>query len=311
MAKYTQLGTHEIHYLAQRYKLEISDYSVIMGGAANSSFLLKAHENEYVLTIADDKPVEDVFNLAGLLEHLADYGFPTSRVVASGNSEKITLFRGKAVMVKEYIPGATIRHISWDGLYSLGLILGRLHQIPAPDFIPQTHSYGVTHFHNAFGLYFDAEFEDRLAQMKDQIKCDMPSGLPRGLIHADVFWDNVIYQNGEFQALIDFEDACKYLLVYDLASALFGTCVEAGKLNLNKASQIIKGYEQIRVLEAEERKALKLSTVYAGVAISFWRYLKYNLHNPTQENNNLHKKTAAIADRIHAIPTDKFNQVFV
>jgi homoserine kinase type II len=311
MAKYTQLGLHEIRSLAQRYKLEITDYSVIEGGAANSSFFLNANGNEYVLTIADDKSVENVNILVGLLDYLAENGFPTSRVVVSGEGEKITLFRGKAVIVKEYIPGVTKRKISKDGLFSLGSILARLHQIPAPDFIPQTHSYGVELFPNAVGLNFDAEFEDSLTQMGDHFKSEIPRGLPRGLIHADVFWDNVIYLNGGFQALIDFEDACNYFKVYDLASALFGSCVKGGKLNLDKASQIIKGYEQVRVLEADERRALQISTVYAGVAISFWRYMKYNLYNPTEENKNLHKKTAEIADRIHAIPADIFGQVFI
>jgi homoserine kinase type II len=311
MAKYTQLGAHEIRFLAQRYKLEVSDYSVIEGGAANSSFFLSANGNEYVLTIADDKPVDAVFGLVGLLDHLAEYEFPTSRVVASRDGEKVTLFRGKAVVVKEYIPGATKRYISMDGLFSLGLSIARLHHIPAPKFIPQTHSYGFDLFPDAFGLGFDAEFEDVLLQMRDRLKGEIPFGLPRGLIHADVFWDNVLYLNGQFQALIDFEDACNYFKIYDLASALFGTCVVNGKLNLDKTSQIIKGYEQIRVLERDERMALQSFTVYAGVAISFWRYMKYNLYNPTEENKNLHKQTAKIADRIHAIPADRFRQVFI
>lgn len=310
MAKYTKMGVHDIRFLAQRYKLEISAYSVIEGGAANSSFLLNTNGSEYVLTIADDKSVDEVFNLAGLLDHLANHGFPTSRVVPSSEGKRITLFQEKAVMVKKFIPGTTIRHIPLGGLYSLGIFLGRLHQIPAPDFIPQTHSYGVKHFHNAFGLNFDAEFEDSLARMRNTITSEMPSGLPRGLIHADVFWDNTIFLNREFQALIDFEDACNYFYIYDLASALFGTCVEDGKLNLDKASQIIDGYEQIRIIEEDEKRSLKLATVYAGVVISFSRYLKYNMHNPTKKKKFLHKKTSEIAKRIQAIPDMKFNHVF-
>ena len=311
MAKYTELGDHEICLLAQRYKLEVTDHSVIAGGAANSSFFLIANGKEYVLTIADDKPVEAVFNLVGLLDHLIEYEFPTSRAISSLEGEKVTIFQDKAVVLKEYIPGSTVRYISKEGLFSLGLTLARLHQIPAPDFIPQTHTYGSTQFPNAAGLNCDVEFEDWLAQRGDNYLSERPMDLPRGIIHADVFWDNVIYLDGEFQALIDFEDACNYFYVYDLASALFGTCVDAGKLNLKKASQIIKGYEQIRVLTEDERRALQLFSVYSGVAISYWRYMKYNLHNPIEENKNLHKKTAKIADGIQAIPADIFSQIFV
>jgi homoserine kinase type II len=311
MAKYTQMGADDIRFLAHKYGLEVKDYSEIEGGAANSSFFLKANGNEYVLTIADDKPVEDVFNLASLLEHTADFGFPTSRLIRSEKGKKLTLFQEKAVMLKKYIPGTTIRHVPEEGLFSLGMILGHLHQIPVPDYIPQTHPYGASYFDNAYGLDFDAEFEDNLAQMEEQIKSEMPSRLPRGLIHADVFWDNVLFLNGDLQALIDFEDACNYFFVYDLASALFGTCIEAGKLNLDRASHIIKGYEQVRVMEENERRVLKLSTVYAGVAISYWRYLKYNVYNPSPGRKNLYKKTSAIAERINAIPSRKFNLIFI
>ena len=173
------------------------------------------------------------------------------------------------------------------------------------------HTYGSDQFSKAAGLNCDVGFEDWLAQMGADYLRERPLGLPRGLIHADVFWDNVIYLNGEFQALIDFEDACNYFYVYDLASALFGTCVDAGKLDLEKATQIIKGYEQIRVLEEDERRALQLFSVYSGVVISYWRYMKYNLNNPTEENKNLHKRTAEIADGIRAIPAKMFHQVFI
>jgi len=309
MAIYTKLGDHEIRLLAQRYKLEVTGHSVIEGGAANSSFFLKTDGKEYVLTIADDKPVEAVFNLVGLLDHLVEHEFPTSRVISSIKGEKVTIFRDKAVVVKEYIPGHTVRHISNQGLFSVGMTLARLHQIPAPDFIPQTHTYGSDQFSKAVGLNYDMEFEEWLAQMGDTYLCERPKGLPRGLIHADVFWDNVLFNHGEFQAIIDFEDACNYFFVYDLASALFGTCVDAGKLNLDKASHIIRGYEQIRLLERDEKRALQLFSVYSGVAISYWRYMKYNLHNPTEENKNLHQKTANIADGIDAIPNDLFRHI--
>jgi homoserine kinase type II len=311
MAKYTNLGAHEIRLLAQRYGLKVTDHSVIEGGAANSSYFLYADGKEYVLTIADDKSVESGFKLVGLLDHLVEHGFPTSRAISSSTGAKVTVFRDKAVMVKKYIPGNTVRHISKEGLFSLGSTLARLHQIPAPAFIPQTHTYGSDQFSKAAGLNCDVGFEDWLAQMGADYLRERPLGLPRGLIHADVFWDNVIYLDGEFQAIIDFEDSCNYFYVYDLASALFGTCVDAGKLDLEKASQIIKGYEQIRVLEADERRALQLFSVYSGVAISYWRYMKYNLHNPTAANKNLHKRTAEIADGIRAIPADIFSHVFV
>ena len=261
MAKYTQLEPHEILALTKRYGLKVSEYSAIEGGAANSSFFLKANGNEYVLTVADDRSVEEVFVLINLLDRLAEFKFPTSRVVPTLDGEKVIFYGEKAVYVKEFIPGTTVRNISKNGLFSLGMSLAKLHQIPSPKSIPQTHSYGMDYFCNAYGKNFDPEFEDWLAQKEEYFEGELSNRLPRGLIHADVFWDNIIYNDDEFQALIDFEDACHYFIVYDLASAFHGICMEAGELNLKKATQIVKGYEQIRALESEEKNALQALTV--------------------------------------------------
>lgn len=310
MGKYTQLEPYEILALTKRYGLKVSEYTAIEGGAANSSFFFRAKGNEYVLTVADDRSVEEVLVLVNLLDHLAEHEFPTSRVVSTLDGEKVIFYGEKAVYIKEFIPGTIIRKISKGGLLSLGMSLARLHQIPSPKGIPQTHSYGMYYFSSAYGKNFDPEFEDWLGQKEGFFKGEISNGLPRGLIHADVFWDNIIYDNDEFQALIDFEDACNYFKVYDLGSAFHGICVEGGELNLKKAAQIVKGYEQFRDLESNEKKALQVLTVYAGVAISYWRYLKYNLTNPVEEKKNFHKKSAEVADRIQAIPAEIFSQVF-
>jgi len=134
MANYTSLETYEIHSLAKRYGVEVSE-----------------------LTISDNRPLEDVINMVRLLDFLAEYDFPASRVVPLLDGEKVTVYREKPVILKSYIPGETIRNIPEKGLYTLGLTLARLHQIPAPDFIPQTHSFGLDTFSEAMGLNFDVE----------------------------------------------------------------------------------------------------------------------------------------------------------
>jgi len=126
------------------------------------------------------------------------------------------------------------------------------------------------------------------------------------LIHCDVSWDNIIFLNGEFQGLIDFEDACEFFKVYDLSSAFYGMCMDDGVLDLEKASKILRGYQEIRPLDEDERSMLQLFAVYVPVALSAWRYMKYNLYNPIEEKKNKHLETAAI----QALPPEEFNQLF-
>jgi homoserine kinase type II len=310
MAKYNTLEAHEIRELALRYGIKVSDFHTIEAGNANSSYYLNAAGREYVLTVSDDKSLDKNIHITRLLDHLAEYNFPAPRVIPLLDGGKVTHYRDMPVILKTYLPGEIIRNIPEKGLYTLGLTLARLHQIPAPDFIPQTHSFGLDKFSDAMNLNFDVEFEDWLAEKGEWIKKMMPTGLPRSLIHCDVSWDNIIWLDGEFQALIDFDDACKFFKVYDLSSAFYGTCMQDSTLDLGKASHILRGYQEIRPLEQGERAMLQPFAIYVTTALSAWWYLKYIVHNTMEELKNKHRERVVIAEMIQAIPPEEFNRVF-
>jgi homoserine kinase type II len=310
VAKYTKLTSQEIHHLALQYNLSVITSAALEGGAANSSFLLNTAEDQFILTVIDDEPYSDANIIADILIHLEQHDFPTSRLVVATNGKKVTSYKEKPVLVKHYIPGETIFQISDEGLFALGQVLAQLHDIPPPDFVRHELSYGQTYFANAYGLGFDPAYEEWLARQQSDFLAQCPDGLPRSLIHADVFWDNIIYLDGEFKALIDFESVSYYYSVFDVACAISGTCVEVdGILNIKKAAQIVSGYQQIRQLTPGEQGALHLFTLYTVVTISYWRYMKYNLHNPNEEKKYLHREKMALANHIKAIPTAVFNQV--
>ena len=310
MAQYTKLTYKEIQQLAQQYNLSVSNYAALEGGAANSSFLLNTAEGQFILTVTDDEIFSDAVVVADSLCYLEQYDFPTSRLVKAANSEKVTRYKNKDVLVKRYIPGETNFQISDEGLFALGQVLAQLHAIPPPDFVPHELSYGQAFFANAYGLGFDSAYEEWLELQQADFLAKCPDGLPRSLIHSDVYWDNIIYREGEFQALIDFENSCYYFSVFDIASAISGTCIEVdGTVNLKKAAQIVAGYQQSRPFTPEEKSALQLFTSYAVTGISFWRYMKYNVHNPTEEKKFLHRERMMVAKHIQAIPTAEFNQV--
>lgn len=310
MAQYTQITSQEIHQLAERYKLTLKDYAALEGGMANSSFLLDAQKGQFILTIAEEKTFAEALNLAALLDHLAQHQFPASRLLVAANGKKVTRFREKAVLVKRYIPGETVMQIPPEGLFALGQALAQLHAVPPPETVPCELDYGESYFDNAYGLGFDPAYEVWLERQQDRFLTCCPDDLPQSLIHGDVFWDNIIYQGGEFQALIDFDDSCYYYSIYDLGNAISGICVSTeGTVNLDKAAHIVTGYQDTRPLTPKEQDTLKLFTHYSVVAISYWRYMKYNLLNPIEEKKNLHREKMALADHIRAIPPAEFNEV--
>lgn len=311
MAQYINITRQEIHRLAQRYNITVKNYTALEGGMANSNFLLDAASGQYILTIAEEKPYTEVVMVASVLDHLAQYQFPASRLLVADNGEKVTCFHDKAVLVKQYIVGETILQISNAGLFALGQALAQLHAVPPPEIIQRELPYGEAFFSSAYGLGFDPAYEDWLARQQADFLSRSLDDLPQSLIHGDVGWDNIIYLDGEFQALIDFDDSCYYFSIYDVANAISGTCVEAdGTLNLEKAAQVVAGYQHIRPLFPKEQDALHLFTHYSVVALSWWRYMKYNVHNPIEEKKYLHRKKMELADHIQAIPPVEFCKIF-
>ena len=101
---------------------------------------------------------------------------------------------------------------------------------------------GVDLIYNHKGIDY---FVDEKAQL-DYINKNLPRGLPKSIVHGDLFDDNILVDQGKYHSIIDFEDSCNYYRAYDLGSILFGVCIEYGKLNRRKASQILKGYQKRR-----------------------------------------------------------------
>jgi homoserine kinase type II len=131
------------------------------------------------------------------------------------------------------------------------------------------------------------------------------------LIHGDLFYDNVLFHNRKFKAMIDFEEICNYCKVFDLGMALMSICAADGKLNLENACALVKGYLDNGKLEEAERNALQLMVETAAVATSCWRFWKYNIHDPTPERAQTHWEMAQFAEHVRAIPKEDFtSQVF-
>ncbi len=305
MARYSKLQENEIRALAIQYNLELINFTSIEGGAGNSSFLLSTAQGEFILTVFEIS-INRVVNLSKLLGHLEEYEFPTTRWIHRIEGGPITTHQGKPVLIKPYISGQVVRNSEDIQLTQIGNAMAHLHQIPAPDYLPDKHDYGLETFPRAFGHHIDPEFEDWLKQKYDFLRKSILPELPTGLIHGDLFYDNILFDGKQFKAIIDFEEACHYCFVFDLGMGIVGLCAEGTSINLPKVRALISGYQQIRVLEEREKAALQLMVAYAAAATSSWRFWKYNLDTPMPEKANLHRAMMQIAKDANSIPKEKF-----
>jgi len=310
MARYVQLQKNDIEKIADSYDLTIFNYEPIEGGAGNSSYLLRTLLGNYVLTVFDDKAPVSVANMGQLLLHLAGYEFPTTRLLPTTKSGKTTtMYRDKPVMLKAFIAGQVCNNLDAAMLCQVGKAMARLHQVPVPDYLPDKHSYGLHVFSNVIGQNIDQKYESWLAKRVDYLERHIPLGLPYGLIHGDLFYDNVLFEEKEFKAIIDFEEACHYYKGFDLGMGILGLCTDNNSVILEKAQELVWGYQQIRILEKNEKETLQLFVEYAAIATSYWRFWKYNVHTPLEEKAVKHWQMVHLADDIAAIPKTKFMEV--
>lgn len=309
MAQYTQINEQDIRIIANRYRININDFTPIEAGEANSSFLLDSDEKRYILTICDGKSLSEVDKLAKVLIQLANHGYLTSRVCFTADGTPVTKLDGKPAMLKTWLPGTTLRDQEQGDYRPIGQAIARLHNIPVPDGLPDDLPYGLARMSNAIGKGIDCEYEQWLVHKINHISETLPVGLPKGFIHGDLFADNILYQQGESVAIIDFEDACNYYLAYDLGSALFGSCIKDRKLDFKRSRDLINGYIGIRQLSEQEWCSIQFFAVYAGAAISAWHYLAHNVYHPDSKKSTKHALSVQVTEYISNIPKDEFLQM--
>ena len=309
MAIYTRIQASDLEKIVAPYQIEVVDFAPIEGGNTNSNYHIKAKKGEYMLTIAEEKSLPGVQRLASLLQWLGEHHFLTSSVHASITGEMVTQYAEKPILVKKWIYGTVHEYFSTDELTQIGSSMAQLHQIPAPDYLPQSHPYGQQVFSSVIGKGLDTEYEHWLKERLQFLKKHLPEDIPRGLVHGDIFFDNVLFENNKIKAIIDFEEACNYYLIFDLGMGVLGLCRTDGTIDLNKARALIKGYEQIRSLVFLERDSLQLFIEYAAIATSWWRFWKYNIHSPNADLRNKHWKMVQLAKEVEILDKEHFLKI--
>jgi len=320
MATYTKLNQQDIQSLAENYNLKIIEFSPLDGGNGNSSYILKTQQSSYVLTVCDEKEVDEVFKMGHLLLLLEAHNVPCNRLISPVKSEILTTFLTtdgvKPVMVKGYIEGQVVEQLDKTMLSQVGRQAAKLNQIPPPDYLPTYHPYGRQLFSRVVGLNIDIKYESWLAKEIKYLEEHITDNLPRGLIHGDLFYDNLLFDPlsgmpGGFKAIIDFEEACHYHLIFELGMGILGTCVNDIRVDLVKARALVNGYQQVRSLAQIEKESLQLFVRYAAVATSYWRFNKYNIEEPSKERVDYHWKMVQIANEVAEISTSHFfNAIF-
>ena len=298
MAVYTSIPSLDIKKLASAYGLEVELVTPMKVGNSNSNFKLETNEASYMLSVLEEKSVAEAQNLIYLHQWLHKYGFKTSVALEKPDGQTLSLYDGKPLWVKKWINGEIHQDLTTDQLKEAGYQLAILHQVPVPSFLPTKHSYEASRYPALFNRQIDEEYEKWLRKQYDFIQNQQLEGLPMGLIHGDLFYDNIVFEKGKLQAIIDFEEACYHFLVFDIGMALIGLCQNNDTIDEVKAEAFIEGYSRIRKMNDREQDLLPFFTAYAATGTSAWRFWKYNIDVPNPERKSHHWQMVRLAKSI-------------
>lgn len=307
MVIYTELTAKEISKLANQFSLgSVIDFQTLKGGSTNSNYLLITEKGKHILTICEDKPHEQIQTLLELLQHLENHHFQTSKVIKLVNGDFLLEYDNKPVYLKSYLEGVVPEQLSLMSLEKLGKKIAKLHMIPILNSLPDTFPYGFIYFKEVTTSSYTHSYIDWLLQKSKYLEEHIPNDLPRGLVHGDIFTDNLLEDaNGQI-FILDFEEVSHSPLIFDIGMALVGVCSDNNKISLPMAKCLIKGYQQERELNQIEKNSIWLFTIYAAIATSFWRFRQFHLKIPSPEKFDRYKQMQDIADKLFQMNNSEF-----
>jgi homoserine kinase type II len=277
MAVYTDISDAELEVFLLRFDLgRPTAFKGIAEGVSNSNFLLETERGRFILTVYEARTREaDLPFFLSLLAWLAARGFPCAPPMPARDGALFERIRGKPAAIVPFLPGLSVRRPTVAHCREAGAGLARLHRAAEGFAGRRINDLGQPFWAGLFESH-EARAEGLKPGLATVVLDDIavferlwPRGLPTGVIHADLFPDNVFFQDGRFAAAIDFYFACNDALAYDLAVCLNAWCFEAdGEFNVTAARALVSGYEAQRPLSPAERAALPI--LAWGAAMRFF-----------------------------------------
>jgi homoserine kinase type II len=276
VAVYTDVAAEDLAAFLAGYDIgELLSYKGIAEGVENSNFLVHTSRGYFILTLYEKRvAAKDLPFFLGLMEHLHARGLTCPQPVKNRKGEVLGHVAGRPAAVITFLDGMWIRRPTPAHCAALGEALARLH-LAGLDFAgSRANALSVEGWRplyehcRARANEVQRDLEPLLAAELAHLEAAWPGNLPQGVIHADLFPDNVFFLGNKLSGLIDFYFACTDALAYDVAVCLNAWCFESDhSYNVTKGRSLLQSYAQVRPLADAERDALPL--LARGAALRF------------------------------------------
>ena len=266
MAVYTEVSDETLARFLADYDLgALLSFKGIAEGVENSNYLLRTEQGSYILTLYEKRVrEEDLPFFLSLMNHLSERGIHCPTPVANRHGQTLGHLEGRAAALMSFLDGLWVRRPRPEHCRQVGETLAALHEEGQDFSLRRDNALGIHEWralrHAAGNVdYITPHFSAELDRELEQIEALWPDNLPSGVIHADLFPDNVFFIRDVLSGVIDFYFACHDFLAYDLAICLNAWCFETNhEFNITCARALVSGYQKRRPLEKHEMEALPI-----------------------------------------------------
>ena len=276
MSVFTPVSREQLEDFLAGYALgRLLDFQGIAGGSENSNFFVATSQGEFVLTLVERGPTQELDFFISLLAELHAAGLPVPYAIADSNGQCLQQLNGRPALLQPRLPGKHLSAPNPSDCQAVGVALAQLHQ---------ASSHSLLHRRSDRGLDWLAEEGDALVatlddrDLREELQQTLvminqwrqnPPALPRAILHADLFRDNVMFDGHHLSGIIDFYNAHTGITLYDVAIACNDWCLDAAQqLDPARSRALLTGYARLRPFSPAEADAWPAMLRIA--ALRFW-----------------------------------------
>tara|TARA_B100000900_G_scaffold217181_1_gene183985 strand:+ start:2286 stop:3251 length:966 start_codon:yes stop_codon:yes gene_type:complete len=285
MAVYTKINKENILYINKKFNIEnFISFKGIKQGIENTNYLLKTKKRKFILTIFEKRvSISELPFFMKLMEILNDSKINCPRPIKNNDGNYLFRLKHKNACIVTYLDGQDKKVLNIKNCYDVGKIIARMHLITKNTKIFRRNSMGINNLNTLLkSIKFKKKkfhnLEKFLKINLKNIKKKWPKLLPKGIIHGDLFIDNIFFKKNKLSGILDFYFAANEYLIYEIAICINALCFDKKGtkfiINKKKVKNLIKGYEDIRKITLKEKKSLNV--LCRGAAI---RYLLTRLYD--------------------------------
>ena len=289
MAVYTKISDKDIILINKKFKLgKKIKFQGIKKGIENTNYLLRTDKGKFILTIFEKRVNNsDLPFFMKLMDLLSLRKIICPKPLKDNYGKYLFKIKNKRACIVSFLSGKDKNNLTYKNCFEVGKNIAKMHKATKNFKIKRSNSMGINKLNallnsiNFRKSKLILSYKDFLFDNLKEIKKNWPKKLPSGIIHADLFVDNIFFKNNKFSGFIDFYFSANDYFAYELAICINALCFDKNKskfiLNKQKVNNLIKGYEKIRKISINEKN--KLNILCKGAAIRYLLTRAYDYIN--------------------------------